>query len=108
MVSAPQSAAEDFTSRVLDVVAAIPAGRVMSYGDVAAVLGSRASRAVGHVMAHFGTELPWWRVIRASGHPPAHKDALALEHYRTEGTPLLWSASGDYRINLREARFTGE
>jgi len=38
---------DDFVSRVLDVVAAIPPGHVMAYGEVAAAIGSRAARAVG-------------------------------------------------------------
>lgn len=98
---------DDFASRVLDVVSGIPEGRVMSYGDVAAELGSRASRAVGQVMAYYGSEVAWWRVIRASGHPPTDHATQALEHYRSEGTPLLWSASG-YRIDLRLARYSGD
>lgn len=102
----PDAAADDFAGRVIEVVAAIPAGRVMTYGDVAATLGSRASRAVGQVMAYSGSGLPWWRVIRASGHPPANHETPALEHYRAEGTPLLWSAAG-YRVDLRLARHTG-
>jgi alkylated DNA nucleotide flippase Atl1 len=97
--------APDFVSRVLDVVAAIPPGRVMTYGDVAATLGSRAARAVGQVMAHYGGEVPWWRVVRASGHPPLAHESQALEHYRAEATPLKWS-SEQYRVDLAAARVT--
>lgn len=96
---------DDFVSRVLDVVASIPEGQVMSYGAVAAAMGSRAARGVGQVMAYYGADHPWWRVVRASGHPPADHEARALEHYRAEGTPLSWSASGTYRVNLTLARF---
>ncbi len=69
----------DFVTRVLDVVDAIPPGRVMTYGDVAAALGSRAARAVGQVMAHYGRDVPWWRVVRASGASTAvdHRAARA-------------------------------
>jgi len=94
---------EDFVSRVLDVVDGIPSGFVMTYGDVAASMGSRAARAVGQVMAYYGADAPWWRVIRASGHPPIDHESRALEYYRAEGTPLRWS--GDtYRVDLRVAR----
>lgn len=99
----PQS--EEFVSRVLDVVDAIPPGHVMAYGDVAAVIGSRAPRAVGQVMARYGSTVPWWRVVRANGQPPLCHDEQALEHYREEGTPLVPTASGGYRINLRLARY---
>lgn len=93
----------EFTEAVLEIVAAIPPGRVMTYGDVAAVLGSRAARAVGNVMAWYGSDVPWWRVIRASGHPAAGHEDRALEHFRSEGTPLLTTDEG-YRVNLRLAR----
>lgn len=97
-------AADDFVGLVLDVVESIPPGQVMTYGDIAATIGSNAPRAVGKVMAYGGSDVPWWRVIRASGHPPQCHEDSALEFYQAEGTPLLWSASGSYRINLRVAR----
>jgi len=100
--------APDFVSAVLDVVAAIPSGSVMPYGDVAAAIGSRAARAVGTVMAHYGSDVPWWRVVRASGHPPIDHEQGALEHYRAEGTPLKWSRDGVYRVDLTVARWSSE
>jgi alkylated DNA nucleotide flippase Atl1 len=96
---------EDFVSRVLAVVEEIPAGKVMSYGDVAAAIGSRAARGVGQVMAYYGSDVPWWRVVRASGHPPQDHESRALEYYRAESTPLKWSASGVFRVNLPVARW---
>jgi alkylated DNA nucleotide flippase Atl1 len=97
--------APGFVEAVLDVVAAIPPGKVMTYGDVAAMLGSRAARAVGNVMALYGSDVPWWRVIRASGLPPIAHEERALTHYRTENTPLVTTADG-YRVDLRMARHT--
>lgn len=99
----PQS--EDFVSHVLGVVESIPPGHVMAYGDIAAAIGSRAPRAVGQVMARYGGTVPWWRVVRASGQPPLCHDEQALGHYREEGTPIVPTASGGYRINLRVARY---
>ena len=75
----------------------------MAYSDVAAAIGSRAARAVGTVMAHYGGDAPWWRVIRASGHPPVDHESQALEHYRAEGTPLIFGKVG-YRVDLSKAR----
>lgn len=94
----------DFISRVLDVVESIPPGRVMTYGDVAAALGSRAARAVGQVMSHYGSDVPWWRVVRASGHPAIDHEARALECFRAEGTPLVHGRQG-YRVALASARY---
>jgi len=89
---------DDFVEAVLDVVASIPAGRVMSYGQVAATIGSRSARGVGRVMAHHGSEVPWWRVVRAGGLPPSCHDAEALTHYLVEATPMTERADGGYRL----------
>ena len=96
---------DDFASQVVAVVESIPPGQVMTYGSVAAALGSRASRGVGQVMAYAGADLPWWRVIRASGHAPRDHEQRALEQYRVEGTPLLWSRSGTFRVDLERASY---
>lgn len=58
---------------ILDVVRAVPRGRVASYGDVAAIvtdLGGRAGpRSVARCLARHGGQpgVPWWRVVRADG-----------------------------------------
>jgi alkylated DNA nucleotide flippase Atl1 len=99
--------ATPFVAAVLEIVDSIPPGRVMTYGDVAATLGSRAARVVGQVMAQFGADAPWWRVIRSGGHPPLGHEERALAHYRAEQTPLLVPADPDagYRVDLRRARW---
>lgn len=53
--------------QVLACVEAIPAGRVMTYGDVAEYVGSRSARMVGRVLALDGGSVPWHRVVRADG-----------------------------------------
>src|SRR6202035_3040996 len=80
---------DDYSARVLDVVDGIPAGQVMSYGDVAEYLGAGGPRQVGRVMARYGGAAPWWRVIHADGTPAPGHDAQALARYLAEGTPLL-------------------
>ena len=59
----------EFSSRVLSVVRRIPAGRVSTYGDVAAIAGKpRASRAVGNIMRNCSdSSVPCHRVIGAGG-----------------------------------------
>ena len=95
----------DFVEAVLEVVERIPAGRVMTYGDVGIVIGSEAPRAVGRVMALYGHAVSWWRVVPASGLPPQGHARIALPHYREEGTPLRNVVSPDeYRIALSSAR----
>jgi len=58
-----------FEARVLSVVRRIPAGRVATYGDVAALAGRpRAARAVGNIMRGCGRpDVPCHRVIAAGG-----------------------------------------
>ncbi|WP_200919316.1 MGMT family protein [Curtobacterium sp. Leaf261] len=92
----------DFGAAVAELVRAIPPGRVMTYGGVAAALGSRASRQVGRVMAHEGGDLPWWRVVRAGGLPPADHETRALEMYRVEGTPVVQGPTA-WRVDMRRA-----
>ena len=87
------------------MVESIPSGRVMTYGDVAAAIGSRAARTVGQTMAHYGSDVSWWRVIRASGLPAVDHESQALEQFRAEGTPLEWLASGSFRVDLVAARW---
>lgn len=99
----PHDGEHRFTEAVLDVVAAIPPGRVMTYGDVAATLGSRAAQAVGAIMARHGSSVPWWRVVRANGEPAPGKADRALPLLRADGTPLLPHERGE-RVNLRVAR----
>lgn len=109
MPSSSDQRADDeqpFVERVLAIVESIPPGQVMTYGGVAATLGSRAARMVGQIMAYYGGDYPWWRVVRASGHPPANHEHIALQHYRAEGTPLLGGGTAAYRVDLRVARYT--
>lgn len=78
----------EFRDRVYELVAQIPRGRVMTYGQIAAMCGSpRAARIVGGV-AHWGDpELPWQRVVKkdgslAEGYPGGvvgHRAALESE-----------------------------
>jgi len=57
------------TAAILELVDAIPRGRVMTYGDVARTLGIASPRLVGQVMARDGHEVAWHRVVRATGRP---------------------------------------
>ncbi|HYN29813.1 MAG TPA: MGMT family protein [Dermatophilaceae bacterium] len=79
----------EFAEVVLDLVASIPPGRVLTYGDVAARSGTGGARAVGTVLARFGGEVPWWRVVRAGGRLPRGLEERALGCLLAEGTPLL-------------------
>ncbi|HUD10589.1 MAG TPA: MGMT family protein [Candidatus Saccharimonadales bacterium] len=95
----------DFRQRVEVLVSQIPRGRVMTYGQLAALCGNpRAARIVGGI-AHFGDPLlPWQRVVNkhgglASGYPggrSGHKQVLEAEGvhvadgYQINVASLLW------------------
>ncbi|MDR2088721.1 MAG: MGMT family protein [Clostridiales Family XIII bacterium] len=57
-----------FFERVYAVIARVPCGRVVSYGQIARVLGNpRAARQVGWACAACPAHLPWQRVVMADG-----------------------------------------
>jgi alkylated DNA nucleotide flippase Atl1 len=93
-----------YAERVREVVALIPVGRVMSYGDVAEYLGDGGPRQVGAALSRYGGGVPWWRVPKSDGGPPPGHEAEALRHYRSEGTPLRPSGG---RVDMRRARWDG-
>ncbi|HUD37961.1 MAG TPA: MGMT family protein [Streptosporangiaceae bacterium] len=98
----------EYASRVLDVAETIPAGRVMSYGDVAEYVGAGGPRQVGRVMAIWGGGVPWWRVVHADGSFLAGHERESLKHYRRERTPLRVGTDGQpSRLDMRKARWTG-
>jgi len=98
-----------FREQVEALVARIPRGRVMTYGQLAALCGNaRAARIVGGV-AHFGDPgLPWQRVVNkqgglAAGYPggrSGHKQVLegegfkVTDDYRVDVDALIWWPPG--------------
>lgn len=98
-----------FKQKVEALVRQIPAGRVMTYGQLAALCGNaRAARIVGGI-AHFGDpDLPWQRVVNkqgglAAGYPggrSGHKQVLVQEgfavsdEYKIKVDQLLWWPPG--------------
>ena len=90
-----------FAEEVLDVVASIPAGSAVSYGDVARRVGSGGPRQVGTTLSRYGSGVPWWRVVRADGSPAPVLADEALRRLSAENVPLV--ADGT-RVDLPRAR----
>ncbi|MGH4014692.1 MAG: MGMT family protein [Pseudonocardiaceae bacterium] len=89
--------------QVRQVVAGIPVGHVLAYGEVAARAGlPGCARLVGRILAEDGHDLPWHRVLRADGTPAPHLAAEQLARLRAEGV----LAEGG-RILMRRYRATG-
>src|SRR3954467_13192979 len=96
---------QEFRDRVFEYVSQIPRGKVMTYGQIAALAGAAwAAWEVGQI-AHTGpSDLPWQRVVNkngglARGYPggfEGHKAALEADgisvnnEYRVEIGELLW------------------
>lgn len=90
---------DEHIEMVRALVAAIPAGRVATYGDIAAAAGLSSPRIVGWIMASDSSDLPWHRVITASGRPARHLSTRQLALLRAEGVLAV-----DGRVALREVR----
>jgi methylated-DNA-protein-cysteine methyltransferase related protein len=97
-----------FVDQVLKVVKIVPKGSVVSYGQVAYMIGlPRAARQVGWVLNQHGgmPGIPWWRVINNSGRISI-KHAAHLPHEQrrlleSEGV----SVSKDFSIDIKKYRF---
>ena len=92
---------DDQVERVRALVAAIPPGRVSTYGDIAAAAELSSPRIVAWIMRTDSSDLPWHRVIRSSGRPAPHLATRQLERLRAEGV-----LADDGRVPLREVRHT--
>jgi methylated-DNA-protein-cysteine methyltransferase-like protein len=58
----------DYRERVFRIVRMIPRGHVMTYGQIAEILGEGYTpRTVGFVMHSANDKTPWHRVINAQG-----------------------------------------
>jgi alkylated DNA nucleotide flippase Atl1 len=90
---------DEQVENVRTLVASIPSGRVATYGDIANAAGLSSARIVGWIMRTDSSDLPWHRVIGASGRPAAHIATRQLERLRAEGV-----LATDGRVRLSEVR----
>ncbi|RCW42831.1 O(6)-alkylguanine repair protein YbaZ [Halopolyspora algeriensis] len=94
---------EQTLEQVRSVVASIPPGRVLGYGDVAELAGLRSARLVGRILAEDGADLPWYRVLRSDGTVAEHIRHRQLEHLRAEGV-----LADNGRVDMRRYRWEAE
>jgi len=87
-----------FYKNVYDIVEKIPCGKVISYGQIARMLGNpRAAREVGRAMHLCPEHLPWQRVVMADGSITAGGFAdERRELLEAEGVTFL----SDGRVNM--------
>lgn len=88
-----------FNDLVYEIVKAIPRGKVMTYGGIAALIPHPISvdplsysrvraRWVGYAMASCGEDVPWYRVINAQGQVskrPGHGPHVQRRYLEEEG-----------------------
>jgi len=100
----------DFYACVHALVRQVPPGKVVTYGQVAALLGQpRAARAVGYALRFLpaGTDVPWHRVINHRGQisfrtPP---ESPLLQRLLLEEEGVMFDAEG--RVDLAIYRWQG-
>ncbi len=95
-----------FNEQVYAVVEKIPFGRVVSYGQIAWMLGRpRGARLVGWAMRNCPEGLPWQLVVKADGtiadggHPEIRRSLLD-----SEGVPFL----SDGRVDMKSCLWNSE
>ncbi len=100
----------EFFQRVYEVVARVPRGKVVTYGQIAAALGDpRQARTVGWAL-HSTPEwlvIPWHRVVNGSGgislrHTIGERN-VQRELLEDEG--IVFNQDG--RLDLKRYRWTG-
>lgn len=96
-----------FAATVWRLVRRIPAGRVATYGQVAALCGRpAAARGVGQALAECPADVPWHRVVNARGgvSPRAEASSVLTQRLRLggEGVRLVRG-----RVDLGRHRWPG-
>ena len=99
---------ENFYEAVYRLVRRIPRGRVMTYGQIATILGApRAARAVGYAMGACGTSspVPWQRVINRMGgiSSRGRAEEAVLQHELLEDEGVVFDE--EERCDLRKYRW---
>ena len=89
---------------VYEVVAAIPRGRVATYGDVSLMLDRRLTPVgIGWALRACPTDLPWHRVVNTRGGLSTEATAPGAQRQRllAEGVPFR----ADGTVDLERCRF---
>lgn len=77
----------NYADEIRAIVSAVPAGQVISYGEIAALVGI-GPRQAGRLVSEVADEVPWWRVVYADGSPASCHKGQALLQLTAENTPL--------------------
>ncbi|MDT7542135.1 MAG: methylated-DNA-protein-cysteine methyltransferase related protein [Acidobacteriota bacterium] len=99
----------NYRERVFEIVRRIPSGRVMTYGQLAVLLGEGyTARTVGYVMSAADETVPWQRVINAQGACSTGRVVLPpdLQQKMLEAEGIVFNEKD--RCDLERLRWTPE
>lgn len=98
---------QPFTKRVIEIIKEIPEGKVMSYGQIASIAGSkRGARQVSRILHSMSKkyELPWHRVLNKQGKIVIKgEEGARTQRYMLEAEGVSVSESGT--IDLRKYQY---
>ncbi len=101
---------KNYRERVYEIVRQIPVGKVMTYGQIAIILGEGyTARTVGYVMHGADSEsVPWQRVINSQGKCSTGRLTipLNLQQELLEAEGIEFNASG--KCDLRKFQWFPE
>jgi methylated-DNA-protein-cysteine methyltransferase related protein len=97
----------NFKERVCDVVAQIPKGRVMTYGQIAGICGNAAAARIVGGIAHFGDPgLPWQRVVNKQGGLASGYTYGGREGHKRDLEKEAIKVSKDYKVDVGKLLWT--
>jgi methylated-DNA-protein-cysteine methyltransferase related protein len=98
-----------FSTQVIEIIKCVPYGKVVSYGQVAALAGvPRAARQVGFALKRNESDgdIPWWRVINNEGRITIKGNfynSAVLQKQMLEDEGII--VSKDFVVDMQEYRF---
>ncbi|GIN84691.1 methylated-DNA--[protein]-cysteine S-methyltransferase [Heyndrickxia sporothermodurans] len=98
-----------FTEKVISIIQGIPEGKVMTYGQIAALAGSpRAARQIVRILHSMSKKhrLPWHRVVNAKGMIGLTDEQAEIQRFSLESEGIEFNLNGS--INLKKYQFRYE
>lgn len=100
---------EEIAERIYTVIAAIPVGKVATYGNIAKMAGiPRGARQVGRLLKQLPAEsqLPWYRVVNHQGRISLTGERSVMQKRYLIAEGIFFSSSE--KIDLKRDGWLGE
>ncbi|MGG1659843.1 MGMT family protein [Brevibacillus sp. NRS-1366] len=101
-----------FTERAITIITNIPEGRVMTYGQIAALAGSpRGARQIVRILHSMSKKykLPWHRVINVKGKIGLQEEeSFTLQKMYLQSEGVVVSEAGEIELSLYQHHPIGE